>query len=122
MLSTLIGRITGKDRWLETEATVTSSEVVSEGGYRKGWPTARIAFQYRDSAGDLQYGEIEAGSMTPTYNLQAGDTFSIRYNPHAPDRYYCPEASSLDIDMNLWVIGGVAGLAMIIIQILRKHR
>lgn len=121
MLRTLIERITGKNRWPEAEATVTSSDVVSEGGYRRGWPTARVVFHYRDSTGDVQYGEIVAGSMTSTYNLQVGDTFSIRYNPSAPERFYCPEASSLDIDMNLWVIGGVAGVVMVNIQILRKH-
>lgn len=122
MLRSVFDKISGRGQWPEAEATVTSSAEVSDGGYKSGWPIVRVVFQYRDSIGNLQYGEMLAGSMTSAYNLVEGDNFTIRYNPKAPEKFYCPEASSFEIDWNLWLIGGAAGLVVIALEALAKHK
>jgi len=121
MIYSTVERITGRDRWPETEATVTSSSVASDGGFDQGFPAVRVAFRYSDSTGELHYGSIYADSMTSIYNLKAGDTFSLRFDPNAPKKFYCPEASSLDIRTGLYVVAALLAIAVVIITQVRSH-
>ncbi len=64
MLEEIVEKLRGIDHWPETEATVTSYEVVAEGGYKQGPPSARLTFHYHDHSGQLQSGEMVVDSLT----------------------------------------------------------
>jgi hypothetical protein len=109
MLQELIQKWRGIDHWPEVNARVVSSEVVSEDGYKKSLTFVRITFYYHDTSGDIQSGELVAGSFTSLYNLRVNDTFQVRVDQSRPSQFYTVEANSL-FDSGLlvyWVCLGV---------------
>jgi hypothetical protein len=123
VLEQLIEKWRGIDRWQVTDATVVSYEVISEGGYKKGPPSARITFFYHDGTHSIQSGELVADSLTSLYNLEVKDTFQIRFNPQRPSKFYCSESTSLFTEFRLvfWVCLGVL-VAMITLMMLFQRR
>src|SRR5262249_44257470 len=117
VLSTLVRRLRRIDQWPETTATVVSSEVVSEGGYRAPPPSVRLDFYYRDSKGELQSGVVEADSFTSLYDLKENNTFTLRFNPRKPAKYYCSEADSFFTDLRFffWLLIALFGMATSIV-------
>jgi hypothetical protein len=121
MLEEQLEKWRGIDRWPETDATVVSYEIVSEGGYREAPPSAKISFFYHDTSNSLQSGELAVDSLTTLYNLKVNDTFIVRFNPHKPSKYYCSEATSLFTEFRFvfWCICGAAFIIVLINVLLR---
>jgi hypothetical protein len=117
MLQELTQRWRGIDPWPEVNATVVSSEVVSEGGYKKSLPSVRITFYYHDASKLIQSGELVADSFTPLYNLRVNDTFQVRVNQSRPSQFYTVEANSLFNSGLLvyWVCLGVVSVIILFI-------
>ncbi|WP_263385720.1 hypothetical protein [Granulicella arctica] len=113
---------TGKSRWLETEATVYSSEQIADGKFDDGPPSTRLVFYYRDHAESLQSGDIVVDSLTPLYRLRAKETFQIRFNPRKPSQFYCSEAASPFSQFRLafWV-GFATVTVILILRFLQSH-
>jgi hypothetical protein len=101
MLERVIARWRGIGRWPETDATVTSYEVISDGSDKQGPPSARISFFYRDATNSLQSGELVVDSLTSLHNISVNDTFLIRFNPKRPCKFYSTEAGSLFTEFRL---------------------
>jgi hypothetical protein len=112
---------TGKSRWLETEATVYSSEQIADGKFDDGPPTTRLIFYYRDQAKSLQSGDLVVDSLTSLYRLQAKETFQIRFNPRKPSQFYCPEAASLFSQLRIafWIGFPTVLIVVTVILVLR---
>ena len=121
-MTPVISKLRGVDKWPEVSATVVSTEVVSEGGYEQPPPSVRLSFYYRDLAGDLQSGEIVADSLTSLYNVQVNDTFTLRYNPKVPSKFYCAEVSSFFTEFRLtfWILVGFFALILSVIMLVKK--
>jgi Protein of unknown function (DUF3592) len=121
MLEQLFEKWRGIDRWPQTEATVVSIEVVSEGGYRQPPPSAKICFLYRDTTNSTQSGELTVDNLTSLYNLQANDTFQIRFNPQKPSKFYCSEAISIFTEFRLvfWLCFAVLLTLIFVIKLFR---
>jgi hypothetical protein len=122
MLEQQIEKWRGIDRWSEADATVVSYEVVSEGGYEKGPPSAKITFFYHDATNSLQSGELIVDSLTSLYNLQVNDTFKIRFNPQLSSKFYCSEGTSLFTEFRLmfWLCTGALVAVVLGIVLLRR--
>jgi hypothetical protein len=83
-------RIRGIDRWPETQAQLTSVfRYVGRGP--KGRPRARaiLKFRYTTLTGQDCSGELRITPLSPAYVAKEGETFSIRYDPAQPNRYWC---------------------------------
>jgi Protein of unknown function (DUF3592) len=117
MLQELIQRWWGIDPWPEVNATVVSSEVVSEGGHKKSLPSVRITFYYHDASNVIQSGELVANSFTPLYNLRGNDTFQVRVDQSRPSQFYTVAANSLFSSGLLvyWVCLGVVSAIILFI-------
>ena len=90
----LLYRMRGIERWPSTEATVTSTKIVSEGG-RSGL-TMNIYFDY--NAGTTpQSGKCFVDSYSSLYGLTPGETFPVQFNPERPSSHYCSSAKSLSM-------------------------
>lgn len=91
MISELIARLRGLDKWPTAKATVTQSELVTTP--RAGnW--SNFSFYYHPEDSELQSGSLKADSLTSIYSLEVGDIFEIQYDPKHPDRFYCKEVNS----------------------------
>lgn len=122
MLEQQVEKWRGIARWPETDATVTSYEVISEGGYKQGPPSARITFFYHDATYSMQSGELVVDSLTSLYNLQVNDTFQIRFDPRRPSKFYSSEATSLfsEFRFAFWLCMGVLFLIVLGVILLRR--
>jgi hypothetical protein len=122
MLREQIEKWRGIDRWPEADATVVGIEIVSEGGYRRPPPSARISFFYHDATEFMQSGELVVDNLTSLYNLQANDTFRIRFNPQRPSKFYCSEAISSFTEFRFvfWLCLGVLFAICFTLMLLRR--
>jgi hypothetical protein len=122
MFAELLYKLRGIDKWPEARATVSTTEIVSEGG-RSGL-TKNIYFSYKPTAAEIQTGEFFVDSYTSVYWLNESDTFDIQYNPDKPSCYYCKEATSLSSDVRLIAvtIGILFFIFVLIVQILDKAK
>ena len=118
MIENALEKLRGIDRWPETLATVTVYEIVSEGGYEKGPPSARLTFFYRDHDNQLQSGEMIVDSFTSLYNISVGDTFPIQFNPKRASKFYTSEARSLFTSWHLLFLLLLGLIALGILAIL----
>jgi hypothetical protein len=116
----LMEKVRGIDRWPEAKATVVGSSQ-QEGGYHQGPPRASLNFWYRDSSGERQGGYLTADCQTSLYESDAGDTFTIRYDPKDPTRYYCAEAKSIHTEFVL-AFGFLFGFAVVAIAVIMLVR
>lgn len=97
MLIELWERLRGYDKWVQTEARVATVQEVRKlmgRRYADLPPDIRRSADlvvWFDRDGDAHCGAIVAHDTSPLYQLLGGETIGIRYNPAAPDRYYCRE-------------------------------
>jgi hypothetical protein len=112
----------GAANWPEVVATVVTTEVISEGGYRQPPPSVRLTFYYRDTTNSLQSGELTVDSLTSLFNLEVNDTFPIHINPQHPQKFYSSESSSFFKEFRriFWVGVVIFVLASVILFILRR--
>ena len=93
MLIELWERLRGYDKWIETEATVESSDVedtahADRAGHVSHTYAAREALVWRDSSGQKRRVEFRVDDESPLYQLIGGEAVTIRVNPARPSQYY----------------------------------
>jgi hypothetical protein len=118
MLTEIVYKLRGIDKWPVTSATVTSLDQVSSGG--RGGITQNIYFTYQPPQGDVQEGKLFIDSYASLYGVATDDTFDIQYNPLHPSRFYCKEAKSLSSDIRIFIatLGILFALFVLIVQIM----
>jgi hypothetical protein len=122
MLTEQIYKWRGIDKWPTTTATVTSTEIVSEGG-RSG-RTMNIFFSYSPSGGSIESGKLFVDDYSSLYGLSNPDTFDVQFNPRKPSQYYSLEAKSVSSDIRLAIsaIGLAFFIFVIIVQFLSRTK
>jgi hypothetical protein len=89
MLIEIWERLRGYDKWIETEATIESTEVVH---YDPQLPSGRSychhVILWTDSSGERHRSEYTAKEGMAVFQLVEGSTFTIRFNPVHPEEYY----------------------------------
>jgi hypothetical protein len=103
MPNALFHKLRGSDEWPSTNATVTGTEQVSDGG--RGGRTMMIFFTFDGGTG-TQYGKFFVDSYSSLYGLAKGEQFPLQFDPRRPSSYYCPEASSLSqsVRLAIWAV------------------
>src|ERR1700722_7745182 len=102
MLNELIYKWRGIDKWPEATATVTSTEIVSEGG-RSG-RTMNVFFSYQAANKSIESGKLFVDDYSSIYGLTEKETFPIQFNPGKPSHFYCKEAKSLSSDIRRVIV------------------
>jgi hypothetical protein len=93
MLIELWERLRGYDKWVETDAMIESSDLVSKGrrvGLGGVTPNlgSRVRIAWRSANGEKRTAEFNVDDESPLYQLVGAETVSIRYNPAKPGQYY----------------------------------
>lgn len=93
MLIDLYESLCGYDRWIETNATVTSASVEEKqhvDRYGRTYTTSSSGdvLIWRDANGRERRGFFRVPDGSPLYSLLGGETIPIRYNPTQPDQFY----------------------------------
>lgn len=94
MLIEIWERLRGYDKWIETQASIESSNLektpiadrygnVVDYSYASG-----DMLTWTDHQGEKQYGDFTVPDDSPLYQLVGGETVTIRYDPASPDRFY----------------------------------
>ena len=96
MLIELWERLRGYNKWVTTEATVTSSDMqqtahVDRAGnvsctYRSGDEITWV-----DDSGQKHAADFKVSDDSPLYQLVGGEKVTIRYNPANADDYHYPD-------------------------------
>lgn len=94
MLIEVWERLRGYDKWIPVDAKVFSAaEIRKKLGKRyQVSPSSQFSGEllvWRDLADETHFGPFVTHETSPLYQLLDGETIRIRYNPEAPDRYYC---------------------------------
>jgi hypothetical protein len=113
-------RVTGKDRWLTTQATVYSvgwrslpDEQDSPVGYYD------VVFSYRVND-EIYSGKFSDYGMEAEDYLHRNDQIPIRYNPAHPERNYYPDLrTSTSYTLLCAAIGAGAGVVTLLIAYFR---
>jgi hypothetical protein len=96
MLIEIWERLRGYDKWIETEATITSADVEKTAHMDRG---GNVSYTYGsgdelswiDESGQKHSAEFKVSDDSPLYQLVGGEKVLIRYNPSNPDEYHYPE-------------------------------
>jgi hypothetical protein len=93
MLIELYESLCGYDRWIETNATVTSTSVEEKrhmDRYGRTYSTSNSGdvLIWTDRGGRERRGFFRVPDGSPLYSLLGGETIPIRYNPAQPDQFY----------------------------------
>jgi hypothetical protein len=86
-------RLRGYDKWVQTEATVESSDVEKVPHYNRGgnvsytWASGD-QLVWTDLQGQRQTAEFKVDEGSPLFQLIGGEKVTIRYNPANPDEFY----------------------------------
>ncbi|HWG19520.1 MAG TPA: DUF3592 domain-containing protein [Terracidiphilus sp.] len=87
-------RLRGVDKWPFVPATVISVRQIVRGNRRGVGAWRKISFSYCCGSQDFD-GRFFVDSYSSIYEVAAGDTFDIQYNPRIPSQHFCEEAKSL---------------------------
>jgi hypothetical protein len=111
----MFNKLRGVDDWPSTEATVTSTEVVSTGG-RSG-RTMNIYFDYKAQSSS-EKGKFFVDDNSSLYGLAQGEQFLIQFNPKRPSSYYSSEAKSLSqtIRRAIVIVGVAFALFVLVVK------
>jgi hypothetical protein len=98
MLAKFWERLRGYDKWTPAEATVQSAELsrVGELHNDRSRPQVALAWEsvcqirWQDQHQNEHTAVFRAYEESPIYQLCAGDTINIRFNPAEPSEYYAP--------------------------------
>jgi hypothetical protein len=96
MLIEIWERLRGYDKWIQTEATIRSSELAEvevvestrgqDASVDEWHSIDELAWTGQDSR---QYtGEYEVSENSPLFQLYDGQTVTVRYNPDRPGEFY----------------------------------
>ncbi len=84
-LSDAIYQWRGIGQWPEAEATVWICDWVPDTENGGGW--YNVTFSYRGN-GEMQQGSFRSNAPESSSPYFRGDTFTLRYNPSRPSRFY----------------------------------
>jgi hypothetical protein len=95
-------RLRGYDKWIQTEATILSSELTEpDAGLERNEKRSNLGspFQWHstctigwtDVSGISHKGSYTVPELSPLFQLYQGQTVPIRYNPACPGEYYLHE-------------------------------
>jgi hypothetical protein len=93
MLMELWERLRGYDKWVEAEATISSSKVQEvqhtdpHGFVHYTYPAGDV-LMWTDQSGEKQYATFDVPDDSPLYQLVGGEGVRIRYNPADPTQFY----------------------------------
>ena len=102
MLIEIWERLRGYDKWIQTEATIRSSDLkdLGFGSFRKDsarrlglydqWQS-KSDFCWIDRSGNSHKGSFTVSERSPLFQVIEGETIPIRFNPANPDKYYIRE-------------------------------
>jgi hypothetical protein len=100
MLIELWERLRGYDKWVETEATILSSELLDRLRDRNRpdiWDVWLLSFYRWQSKCNIRWTDVSGAPHAGTYAVvensslfqkYEGQRISIRYNPFSPDEFY----------------------------------
>jgi hypothetical protein len=92
MLVELWERVRGYDKWVRTNAVVCRSgteRIEHSGRYGPYYTTeAGDVIEWTDPNGEKQYADFNVPEGSKMFQLVAGDTVEIRFNPAKPDEFY----------------------------------
>jgi hypothetical protein len=109
-------RLRGFDKWVQTEATIKSSDLaeVNIGDIRTSpwvhsqsveeWNSS-CALKWIDHSGNSHENEFEVAEESPLFQLYDGQTVAIRYNPSNPDQFYLRGVSGSKVHTFIKKIG-----------------
>jgi hypothetical protein len=105
MLIEIWERLRGYDKWLQTEATIKSSELAEvwvatdpddrggknkpSGAAIKEWRST-CSLAWSDAASQPHKAQFEVSDNSPLFQLYEGQAVTIRYNPANPGEFYLP--------------------------------
>ena len=130
MLIEIWERLRGYDKWVQTEATVKSSNLTDFGfgsfrrdsacrlGLYDQWQS-KSDFYWIDKLGISHTSTFTVSERSPLFQLFEGQTIPIRYDPANPDKYYIRElfwhrATFMAFSMAA-LLYGCAGLAVMLV-------
>lgn len=132
MLIEIWERLRGYDKWIQTEARISSSKMEKTPHYDRGgrefdtW-SSENELVWTDQSGQTQSAGFSVPDDSPLYQLIGGETVPIRYDPSDPDQYYFPDllrsriGSVLRTTLFIIVFGAVMFL-FIALPALMDHR
>jgi hypothetical protein len=114
-------RLRGYDRWIQTEATVESSNVeeIIDGFDPRSETTTSTRHGYEelvwnDGSGIVWKREVDVGEDSPLFQLYDGKSVTIRLNPTSPGECYVRELLRDHVNLVAKIaFWGVAGIALI---------
>lgn len=115
-------RLRGYDKWIETEAKIESSDI-HEADIKNQYGQTMVReydagdrIAWSDAQGGQHQGKFSADEESPLYQLVDGNTFTIRYNPARPDRFYNRDLMRSEFKVAVWStvigLGSIAGIAV----------
>ncbi|HUB29294.1 MAG TPA: DUF3592 domain-containing protein [Terracidiphilus sp.] len=108
-------RVRGYDRWVRTDAVVCRSgteRIEHSGRYGPYYTTeAGDVIEWTDATGAKQYADFNVPEGSKLFQLAAGDTVEIRFNPAKPDEFYYR-------DLLEWRVRQAAGGALAMVFVL----
>jgi hypothetical protein len=116
-------RITGKDRWVPTQAIVYScdytglpNQINPEVGHH------HVTYSYA-VADEVYTGRfVDYGKEDEEY-FKPGDTFEVRYDPRHPSKSYYPDLrTQTSFRLICFAIGAVLGIVTIILYAIAQYR
>jgi hypothetical protein len=121
VLSDLLYKWHGIDKWPEVTATVTSTGI--------DWMSVRfnsrsmsISFTYQPMHTADESGKVYVDEYSSIYGMAENDTFQIKYDPDHPFHYYCKEANTLLSNLRFAQIAFFAVLiAIALVDQLLRH-
>jgi hypothetical protein len=93
MLIELWERLRGYDKWVETDAIISSADMeeikhtTRSGGTYSTYASGDV-LSWTDQTGERQYADFKVSDSSPLYQLVGGESVRIRYNPADPHQYY----------------------------------
>jgi hypothetical protein len=121
-------RLRGYDKWVETQATIESSDVTAtpyttRSGRAVGYTyDAGDVITWSDASGEKQYATFEADEGSPLFQLVGGESVTIRYDPAHPDQFYYRELLRSRVRyackgiLVLLVVAGIVGGYILLIR------
>jgi hypothetical protein len=102
MLTEIRNRLHGYDKWIQTDATILSSELAEpdaglECNEKRSNPGSPFQWHstctigWTDVSGITHKGSYTISELSPLFQLYEGQIVPIRYNPACPGEYYLRE-------------------------------
>lgn len=124
-------KLRGYDKWVETTATIKSSELEQQiVGHDKlgrpfyGW-RGDEELVWTDKSGVEQSEPLSVSEGSPVFQCFEGNALRIRYNPADSGEFYVREQLQYQVNRNakilLWGLAGLAGVVALLSILLRDR-